>query len=84
MVCQNINFKICLSLFSWKENILPKQHIVQWCHQHNGDDVDEYSVIAMMTLKGGGGGDHDGEEDLFRILILLRLPLKVLVCCLAP
>ena len=28
MVYQNINFKICLSLFGWKENILPKQHIV--------------------------------------------------------
>ena len=40
--------------------------------------------IAMMTMKGGGGGDHDGAEDLFRVLILLRLSLKVLVCCLAP
>ena len=29
MVYQDINFKICLSLFGWKENILPKQHIVQ-------------------------------------------------------
>ena len=28
MVYQDINFKICLSLFGWKENILPKQHIV--------------------------------------------------------
>ena len=25
---QDINFKIFLSLFGWKENILPKQHIV--------------------------------------------------------
>ena len=30
MVYQDINFKICLSLFGWKENILPKQHIVHW------------------------------------------------------
>ena len=29
MIYQDINFKICLSLFNWKENILPKQHIVQ-------------------------------------------------------
>ena len=26
---QDIDFKICLSLFGWKENILQKQHIVQ-------------------------------------------------------
>ena len=30
MIYQDTNFKICLSLFGWKENILPKQHIVQW------------------------------------------------------
>ena len=30
MIYQDINFKICLSLFGWKENILPKEHIVQW------------------------------------------------------
>ena len=29
MIYQDINFKICLSLFGWKENILPKQHIVE-------------------------------------------------------
>ena len=29
MVYQDINFKICLSLFGWKENILPNVHIVQ-------------------------------------------------------
>ena len=29
MIYQDTNFKICLSLFDWKENILPKQHIVQ-------------------------------------------------------
>ena len=31
MVYQDINFKICLSLFGWKENILPNVHIVQCC-----------------------------------------------------
>ena len=31
MVYQDINFKICLSLFGWKENILDNVHIVQ-CH----------------------------------------------------
>ena len=31
MVYQNTNFKICLSLFDCEVNILPKQHIVQWC-----------------------------------------------------
>ena len=29
MIYQDMNFKICLSLFGWKENILPKMHIVQ-------------------------------------------------------
>ena len=29
MVYQDTNFKICLSLFGWKENILYKVHIVQ-------------------------------------------------------
>ena len=31
MVYQDIHFKICLSLFSWKVNILPKMRIVHWC-----------------------------------------------------
>ena len=29
MVYQDISLKICLSLFGWKENIVPKMHIVQ-------------------------------------------------------
>ena len=29
MIYQDINFKICLSLFGWKVNILDKMHIVQ-------------------------------------------------------
>ena len=33
MIYQDANFKICLSLFGWKENILPKEHIVQWRNQ---------------------------------------------------
>ena len=33
MVYQDTNFKICLSLFGWKENTLPKQHTVQ-CIYH--------------------------------------------------
>ena len=28
MIYKHINYKICPSLFSWQENILPKQHIV--------------------------------------------------------
>ena len=31
MIHQDTNFKIYLSLYGWKENILPKQHIVHWC-----------------------------------------------------
>ena len=31
MVYQDINFKICLSLFGWKENILDNVHIVHMC-----------------------------------------------------
>ena len=30
MVYQDINFKICLSLFGCEVNILPNVHIVQW------------------------------------------------------
>ena len=30
MVYQDTNLKICLGLFSWKENILYKVHIWQW------------------------------------------------------
>ena len=30
IIYQGASFKICLSLFGWKENILPKMHIVQW------------------------------------------------------
>ena len=33
MIYQHINCNICLSLFGWKENILHKQHIVQWTSQ---------------------------------------------------
>ena len=29
IIYQDATFEICLSLFGWKENILPKQHIVQ-------------------------------------------------------
>ena len=29
MIYQDINFKIGLRLFGWKENLLPKEHIVQ-------------------------------------------------------
>ena len=29
LIYQDTNFKICLGLFGWKENILPKMHIVQ-------------------------------------------------------
>ena len=34
MIYQDTNFKICLSLFGWKENILLKLHIVYWYHFH--------------------------------------------------
>ena len=30
MIYQDATFKICLSLFGWKVNIVPKMHIVQW------------------------------------------------------
>ena len=30
IIYQDAYFKICLSLFGWKENIVPKMHIVQW------------------------------------------------------
>ena len=31
IIYQDATFEICLSLFGWKENILDKMHIVQWC-----------------------------------------------------
>ena len=31
MIFRDMNFRIYLSLFAWKENILFKQHIVLWC-----------------------------------------------------
>ena len=30
IIYQDATFKICLSLFGWKVNIVPKMHIVQW------------------------------------------------------
>ena len=30
IIYQDASFKICLSLFGWKENIVPKMHIVHW------------------------------------------------------
>ena len=30
IIYQDANFKICLSLFGWRENILPKMYIVHW------------------------------------------------------
>ena len=37
--CQDINFKISLSMFVLKENILYKEHIVQW-YQANSEMFD--------------------------------------------
>ena len=31
IIYQDATFKICLSLFGWKVNIVPKMHIVHWC-----------------------------------------------------
>ena len=39
MIYELINFKICLSLFGWKENILPKQHIVKWRFSTGEDEI---------------------------------------------
>ena len=44
MVYQNINLKICLSLFGWKENILPKEHIVYCWHTRKADIVGRVQV----------------------------------------
>ena len=50
MVYQDINFKICLSLFGWKENILPKQHIVQWWY-HPPPRILPYNIEFKIKLK---------------------------------
>ena len=39
MIYQDANFKICLSLLGWKENILPKVHIVHWA------DITNYGMF---------------------------------------
>ena len=47
MVYQDINFKICLSLFGWKENILPNVHIVH-CTGHLSIICDQPRFYKLM------------------------------------
>ena len=45
---QDANFKTCLSLFGWKENILPKEHIL---HCYNDDNVKgKYVEDALLLI----------------------------------
>ena len=50
MIYQDINFKICLSLFGWKENILFKQHIVQWSSGNISSDNIDLKLIFQTTV----------------------------------
>ena len=57
MIYQDINFKICLSLFGWKVNILPKMHIVHWQEYFPGldltlDTIPDNGVILVVTNAG--------------------------------
>ena len=47
IIYQDASFKICLSLFGWKENIVPKMHIVQWCI------ILFYNVLDEIFLRSG-------------------------------
>ena len=60
MIYQDTNFKIRLSSFGWKENILPKMHIVQCSREEEA-----YSLCqAVAGGKGGeGAGKGGGEEE---------------------
>ena len=51
MKYQNINFKIRLTLFGWKENILPIEHIVHRFTYYHGSDScnDIYSIKTFMV-----------------------------------
>ena len=44
IIYQDATFKICLSLFGWKENILPKVHIVQ-C----GNSINLHDNLILQT-----------------------------------
>ena len=49
MIYQDANFKLCLSLFGWKENTLPKVHIVHCytlCHRL----VPEYPAFVCISI----------------------------------
>ena len=41
------HFKICLSLFSWKENILPKEHIVH-CPHHPKASCFIFNILIIV------------------------------------
>ena len=48
IIYQGANFKICLSLFSWKENILPKLHIVHWWYSFCIRVTPVFAAVAYM------------------------------------
>ena len=50
---QDATFKICLSLFGWKENILPKLHIVQWSVVKGA--LDSKSTLGWQGIKNLAG-----------------------------
>ena len=54
IIYQDENFKICLSLFGWKENILPKMHIVHCgvCNQRRPRLI--FVSQQERGRKGGG------------------------------
>ena len=50
MVYQDINFRLCLSLFGWKELKLHKEHIVH-CKSDDGCDVQSKSNLSAQMEK---------------------------------
>ena len=51
MIYQDTNFKICLSLFGWKEKILPYLHIVHCCLALGVGDLGRMEFSAVSRVK---------------------------------
>ena len=79
MMYQDANFKICLSLFSWKENILYKQHIVQRCglnikHVVLYEGTPVHAILNHKNSTGFAEGVREGqnmEDNILPSLISL-------------
>ena len=63
MIYQDTNFKICLSLFGWKENILPKLHILHCDELANYHDLQTAAVHLNASGTKSGRTNHGGQKS---------------------